>query len=223
MPFETIKKSNTPLKIVDQILRHLEEGELRPGDKLPSERDLCAKFGVGRSSVREAIRILVVMGYLESLHGKGTFLKTAPQPPEAAAGLEAAPVEDLLEAWELIATGLARMAAERAQPENLQDLAGLFAALETSESVADYWDGDMAFHMAVARAAGNLVLLEMLRAVLVVLNEYKTYFLAGFGGRRQEALALTRDMLRNIERGQPVQAVVNMRKRIGLMDFEWAP
>ena len=77
MTFETIHKRSAPEKVVEQILQKVKAGELLPGSRLPSQRELAQIMGVGRSSMREAINALVVMGYLEAIHGKGTFIRKA--------------------------------------------------------------------------------------------------------------------------------------------------
>ena len=75
MPFKAIEKSTASRMVVEQILDSLKTGEFRPGEKLPSQMDLADMFGVGRSSVREAIKALDAMGYMEVIQGKGTFFK----------------------------------------------------------------------------------------------------------------------------------------------------
>jgi GntR family transcriptional repressor for pyruvate dehydrogenase complex len=75
MAFETIRRSSAPEMVAEQIINKIAGGELAPGSRLPAQRDLARMLGVGRSSVREAINALVVMGYLEPLQGKGTFIK----------------------------------------------------------------------------------------------------------------------------------------------------
>ncbi len=73
--FKTIQKSSAPEIIINEIIQHIKSGELKPGNNLPTERDMSQMFGVGRSSIREAIKALVLSGYLESSQGKGTFIK----------------------------------------------------------------------------------------------------------------------------------------------------
>src|ERR1700679_1296216 len=67
-----VKKTTTSDEIVEQIMGLIESGELQPGQRLPSERDLCVQFGTGRSSLREALRCLSIVGVLQSLVGDGT-------------------------------------------------------------------------------------------------------------------------------------------------------
>ena len=70
------KQQKAPEIVVNQMMKQIETGELVAGQKLPSQSELSKLFGVGMSSVREAINILQVMGYLEVTHGSGTFVKS---------------------------------------------------------------------------------------------------------------------------------------------------
>ncbi len=75
MVFEAIRKATAPEMVVAQILNKLKKGDLKPGGQLPSQRELAQLLGVGRSSVREAVNALTVMGYLDVRQGKGTFIR----------------------------------------------------------------------------------------------------------------------------------------------------
>lgn len=86
MAFKTIRKSSAPEMVAQQIVEKIADGELSPGVRLPSQRELAKMLGVGRSSVREAINALMVMGYLEPIQGKGTFIRDVL--PETGSGLE---------------------------------------------------------------------------------------------------------------------------------------
>lgn len=75
MPFKAVEKSTASRMVVEQILDSLKTGEFKLGEKLPSQKDLADLFSVGRSSVREAIKALDAMRYLDVIQGKGTFFK----------------------------------------------------------------------------------------------------------------------------------------------------
>ncbi|WP_319523518.1 FadR/GntR family transcriptional regulator [Breoghania sp.] len=172
MTFETIRKSSAPEMVAEQIVAQISAGELQPGTQLPAQRDLARMLGVGRSSVREAINALVVMGYLEPQQGKGTFIKAVL--PDANGGLEklnaafaAGSIFDLMEARELLECRSAALAAERADPGQIRMLKRVTANVEaTDETYAAFLDADIRFHTAVADAAGNVVLCELTKLVL---------------------------------------------------------
>jgi GntR family transcriptional repressor for pyruvate dehydrogenase complex len=129
-------------------------------------------LGVGRSSVREAINALVVMGYLEPLQGKGTYIKDVlptsdPGIEKLAAAFSAGSIFDLMEARELLECRSAALAAERADDAQIRNLkAAMKKVRETEADYAIFLDADIRFHAAVADAAGNVVLCELSKLVL---------------------------------------------------------
>ena len=160
--FQAVKQMKTYAEIVEQIRTLIEQGELKPGERLPSERTLSAALNIGRQSLREALSVLEATGILEVRHGIGTFVKQAPN--EIALGL---PREEdcldnpfeLLEARTVIETKIVSLAAKRA---TLQEIADMEKALE--ELDAEMQSGrhpvelDRSLHLAFARGAHNQIL-----------------------------------------------------------------
>lgn len=172
MAFETIRKSSAPDMVAEQIIQKISGGELAPGSRLPAQRDLARMLGVGRSSVREAINALVVMGYLEPLQGKGTFIKDVlpavdPGIEKLSAAFSAGSIFDLMEARELLECRSAALAAERADDAQIQNLKAAMQKVSGTEAdYAIFLDADIRFHAAVAEASGNVVLSELTKLVL---------------------------------------------------------
>ena len=172
MTFETIRKSSAPEMVAEQVIEKISSGELSPGSQLPSQRDLAQMLGVGRSSVREAINALVVMGYLEPIQGRGTFIKEVL--PDAGERLEklniaftAGSIFDLMEARELLECRSAALAAERADARQIRELKTILKQVAATEKeYAIFLDADIRFHAKVADAAGNVVLCELTKLVL---------------------------------------------------------
>ena len=172
MTFETIRKSSAPEMVAEQLIGKITSGELRPGTRLPSQRDLAQLLGVGRSSVREAINALVVMGYLEPQQGRGTFINT--DLPTVDPGMEklriafsASSIFDLMEARELLECRSAALAAERADARQIKNLKTIMQDVAgTEQDYAIFLEADIRFHAAVAEAAGNGVLGELTKLVL---------------------------------------------------------
>ncbi|RZS90055.1 DNA-binding FadR family transcriptional regulator [Motilibacter rhizosphaerae] len=137
-------------------------GRWAVGDRLPGEAQLAEELGVGRSTVREAVRVLAGAGMVESRQGAGTYVRAAARSGWGEA-LRRAEVVEVVEAREALEVEGARLAAERRTEE---DLAALDAALaERAAAVGGpaeaYVDADLAFHRAVVAAAGNPLLLEL--------------------------------------------------------------
>jgi GntR family transcriptional regulator, transcriptional repressor for pyruvate dehydrogenase complex len=164
-------------EITRKLLDYLLSGEIEPGTKIPSERQLADGLGVGRSAVREAIKSLSLLGLLDVRQGDGTYLSRSgsdllPRVIEWGLLLEEPRIMDLLEArteLEVVVTGLA---AARAGEEEIAVLRDRFEAMRAAGPDVDaYVDADIAFHLQLAQASGNGVfanLLTSLRSLLRV-------------------------------------------------------
>ena len=158
-----------PELILDEITRLITEGILKPGDRLPSESELAERFGVGRSSLREAMRALQLLGVVDVIQGKGTFLRQTyvlPLATDWARLSKMGLISQVMEARQIIEVTIAQLAAERATGE---DIAAMWAAIRRAEEA----DGDSVisgeasvnFHLALAEATHNEVLALMYRTV----------------------------------------------------------
>jgi len=176
MKIHRIEATSAPDGVVKQILANIESGELQPGDRLPTQEQLGEMFGVGRSSIREATNALAIMGYLEIIQGRGTFIKSMTPvkgEPEVAAHLfgVAPSLLNLLEMRELLECYAIEKAADRASEERLEDLKQAMDDLEACrEKVSEFLSADLAFHQAIANAAEMPELAEVVRHIHVVAN-----------------------------------------------------
>ncbi len=165
--------------VVDEIVKRLEslirERRLKPGDKLPSERELMHQLGVGRSSLREAIKALRAIGVIEVSVGEGMFVgrgQTSLLSKPLAWGLllSERSVEEVIEARICVESKLAALAAERATDDEIAAIGDCLAALRASmHDAEEYGRRDFEFHMAIARAGHNQILanvVESLRQIL---------------------------------------------------------
>jgi GntR family transcriptional repressor for pyruvate dehydrogenase complex len=165
----TIQRTNVVDEIVDQLMAYV--SELKPGDRIPAERQLIRQLGVSRSSMREALRVLTSRGLLEVREGLGTFVAQNYEPFISHALLVSSVIggqtaRELHEVRAHVEPFCARLAAERATPAHLDEIAATLARQrEALDSVDRFLDADVAFHLAIAQASENRVLVEMLRAV----------------------------------------------------------
>ena len=152
--------------IVEQIVRQIQAGKLEPGDKLPSERQLIEMLKVSRSSVREALQGLAVMGLIESRPGQGTFVSDnlyLMVPDVNSPGLSASLQRDirlkLVEARRIVEGNIARLAAERATDaaiERLSEQFELYSTLILQKSYQQAVGGPHHdFHIALAEMTHN--------------------------------------------------------------------
>ncbi|MGE2835770.1 FadR/GntR family transcriptional regulator [Mycobacterium sp. SMC-4] len=159
---------------VERLLQTIRLGVLQPGQSLPPERELAARLGVSRDTVREAIKSLAEAGYLVTRRGRygGTFLADAsPVPRCTDARLDRAEIDDILRLREILEVGAARMAASR--PHSAEERQALQARLADVRSAApgDYRRLDSRLHLAIAEAAGVPSLVPLVAHNRMRLNE----------------------------------------------------
>jgi GntR family transcriptional regulator, transcriptional repressor for pyruvate dehydrogenase complex len=139
----------------------IDRGRLRPGDRLPGERDLATQIGVSRPSVRAGLHALAAMGVVRSRHGSGTYIPSGPpslgsEPLSFLAALHGFSREEMYETRRILETEAAGLAADRATSDHLatlaEEVAGLFANRDNPHQFLVH---DINFHRAVADAAKN--------------------------------------------------------------------
>jgi DNA-binding FadR family transcriptional regulator len=164
--FEKLQKPSYPELIVDKIRDLIVEREFGQGDRLPSERELAEQFGVSRASIREATSALTALGLVEARTGDGTYIKTnltesILQPLSWAVVLAGGVGQDLVEARKIIEPGIAALAAERATESDKEKLYETVKSMEKAVgNPVKFAEQDLQFHMSIAEAAHNQILLE---------------------------------------------------------------
>jgi GntR family transcriptional regulator, transcriptional repressor for pyruvate dehydrogenase complex len=157
--------------VVDFVRGQIERGELRPGDRLPPERELAGLIGVSRPSVRAGLRSLSALGVVQTRHGSGTYIIDGPplldsRPLSLLAALHGFTPEQMFEARRVLEVGIAGLAAERARGEQIaamaEEVTGMFAAVEDPPTFLMH---DIKFHRAVAMASGNPILASLVEMV----------------------------------------------------------
>ena len=182
MAYRSIQKSSTPELVMREILASIESGQLKPGDKLPTERELSKMFGVGRSTIREATSALTLLGYLKVIQGKGTYLKSDLQ-LDSSSGFDlsniqaAANIVDLVEVREILECQSVRLAADRAESEDIRRIQRAVSEMkETTNDLSRFIKHDAEFHMSLARATGNQMIQEMMKHIVEnVHSEYEKF------------------------------------------------
>ncbi|MDC7218271.1 MAG: FadR/GntR family transcriptional regulator [Spirochaetales bacterium] len=154
-------------QVVDSLIAMIASGELKPGDKLPPEPQLMSQFGVGRSSIREAIGALELIGLLAVRPGDGTTVKDSASMIESrAVGLSLltigqGAIRELVEARAELEVSMAGFAAERASDEDIDAIREQHERIVRPRcSGREFIAADMGFHSAIAAASHNLVLVR---------------------------------------------------------------
>jgi GntR family transcriptional regulator, transcriptional repressor for pyruvate dehydrogenase complex len=205
-------------QVSDRLREFIDVNELQPGDKLMTERELAAQLSVGRSSVREAITALRARGVVEVRHGEGIYLLRRPE--DVISSLAAELVETHVDhpyIWETrqaLETQCSRLAATRASAEDLRELDLALDAMATEIDAGEPGlDGDRRFHMAVAAASHNPVLIQLLTGLRESLDRTSETSLTR-PGQPARSLCDHRAILAAIRAGQPTQAADEMLRHL---------
>jgi GntR family transcriptional regulator, transcriptional repressor for pyruvate dehydrogenase complex len=166
-----VERHSTVGAVAKQLLQHLANGSYSPGTRLPPERQLAASLGVGRSTLREALAALDILGLLDVRPGSGTYLaadssELLPQAIKWSLMLGQPRTRDLVEIREYLEVFTARLAAERASDDDIARLRDTVVAMrDAGDDVDAFVKADLAFHFEAARIAGNTVLQDILHSI----------------------------------------------------------
>ncbi len=208
---------SVPEQILDEITRLVTEGVLKPGDRLPSEIELAESFGVGRSSLREAMQALQLLGVVQVVQGRGTFLRETHVLPLALNWARLASgdlISQIMESRQIVEVAIAQLAAERATDE---DIVAIQAAIE--RAVESGGDPELSrragvdFHIALAKATHNEVLSLMYQTVWSLYIETTRRTQATPGSIRDSLLG-HRQLLESIKQRNPELASQLMAEHI---------
>ncbi|PHI31964.1 transcriptional regulator NanR [Budvicia aquatica] len=177
-----IQRKKLSDEVFEQLLNMIREEDLQPGDQMPPERELMTLFGVGRPVVREAMQRLSGMGMITIRHGERACIERIDmhsmieQIDVAARHMLSSSsknIDHLLEARIFFESGLARMAAEKANAIDLTRLKVALKAMHDAVENDDFVMADMAFHQEVARISGNPIYLAVSQAVFQWMSDYR--------------------------------------------------
>ncbi len=178
LSLEPIKRLTATEEVSRRLIGLINSGHLKPGDRLPPERTLAAQLQVGRTTIREALKLLTLSGLLEARRGSGTFVREnylnfIAHQVHWPTLLRARDVDLIFEVREALEVQTARLAAERATPEEVEAIAVYRKLLELgARDVQRETEVDIEFHRAIAVAAHNDLLVELMFSLEDLLREY---------------------------------------------------
>lgn len=205
--------------ICRKMISHLLRGIWKEGEKIPAERELCQQLGVGRASLREALKALEIMGMIETRLGDGTYVckrsdfLSRPLLWSITTYAETS-TRELVEARMLIEGELASLAAERGSADDIaqieKELTSMEAATKDSEA---FVQADINFHLAIGRAASNMILMNALELIRNLLHVWVVSAI-GADGVPSKACSQHRSVLSAIKKRDPALARKEMQKHL---------
>jgi GntR family transcriptional repressor for pyruvate dehydrogenase complex len=216
--FETVRRN----KVYEEVARQIERlilKKLKPGDKLPSERELAETLGVSRSSIRDAIRSLELMGMVEPRQGAGTIVReisseSLANPLANVLKRKEELVSELLDFRKMLEPPLAARAAARVSADEISEMEEILQRQQEKQSLGEAAVAeDAEFHYSIALASGNSVVLKVLDILMDLLRGTRERSLQ-VEGRPQRSLAGHRRILAALKRHDAEAAKAAMRRHI---------
>lgn len=173
-------KQSASERLARTLLKKIQGGELENGYRIPPQRELTQMFNVGMSTVREALKILNVMGYVNVMHGRGTFVVFPPETPDEqfdiGQALKLISFSDVMVGRRAIECAVVELAAQNAKLENLEEIRRHIDQMEASvKDVEGWYDADlMGFHFAIAKASQNQTLMEICKTLIQSIRQEYT-------------------------------------------------
>jgi GntR family transcriptional repressor for pyruvate dehydrogenase complex len=175
--FRSVKRQRVSDEIVGQVRALISEGVLKPGDRLPPERELIREFGVSRPSLREALKSLVAQGFLEVKQGDRTFVKSITSekfqdPLSLLLKADTQKIFDLIEVRKAMEAWGAFHAAQRGSEEDIKRLEEIIGEMKEALDEGKSWEKqDADFHLAMAQATHNTIQTHIMFTIYDLLRE----------------------------------------------------
>ena len=209
-------------QVAEQIEKRILDGELRSGDRLPTERELAEQFHVSRTAVREAMKILAQKGLVDMRPGRGTIvIDGAPRAMQHSIGLamklklgEVGGSDNLVEVREILETEIAALAATRATEREIAAMREAVKVMDEHLNDADaYISADNNFHEALAQGTQNTLILILVNSIVNLLSEQRKQIFEVEGGPQRGQIHHKR-ILESITRRDPEAARAAMRAHL---------
>ena len=212
-------ESRLTTQVVNHIREMIEKGVLKPGEKIPPEREFAQKLKISRASLRTGIGYMAAMGIMKVRHGVGTFI--AEGPPEigkSSLGLLGAlhgfKSWQMFEARLLVEGKMAALAAERGKEEHFtvlaEEVAEMYATIDDPD---EYLIHDVRFHRSIAEASGNPILASLMETISTALYDGRRKTV-GLSKSRKDSADLHHEIYRAIRKGNPAEAQKLMERHI---------
>jgi GntR family transcriptional regulator, transcriptional repressor for pyruvate dehydrogenase complex len=201
--YETIPRNTLVSDVAKELRSLITDGKIKAGEFLPPQKELAIQFGVGLSTIREAIQVLAAMGLVKSHPGKGTWVNEATpnmliNPTVVQNRLSELKARQVYEARSIIEVALTKFAAMRANSEDVQKIWDALRHMEKAGSDSEFVIADLDFHLAVASAGHNDLLEQFYHLTRTLLSQVITEMVA-LPLVREESILLQRTIVEMIQ------------------------
>ena len=207
MEFERVTRLSVPEEIIENVKEKIVSGELQPGDQLPSETRLAEMFGVGRGTVREAMKVMFYLGLIDRNNSRNTFVtETAREKAILRNFLDRfeghRDALEMIEVRKIIEPEAAALAAERQEDHIIEKLDEEYRAMsENIENLEHFIEHDSRFHQHIFSGTGNRIIIELMQHINLALKNEQSSVLRGSRTIKPKSLEFHHNLLEAIKAG----------------------
>ncbi len=205
MEFKRVSRLSVPEEIIESVKEKIISGELSPGDQLPSETKLAEMFGVGRGTVREAMKVMFYLGLIDRNSSRSTFInETAREKAIMRSFLDRfeshRDAMEMNELRKIVEPEAAALAAERREKHIIEKLEKEFRIMaDNADNLETFIDADRRFHQHIFSGAGNRLVTELMQSINLALKQEHSSILHGSMTLRPNSLEFHRELLAAIK------------------------
>ena len=213
-------------QVIAKITALIENGDLKPGDSLPGERILSERFGISRTSLRQALKALNVLGVLEIIPGKKTYINKSfsdilINPFRFMKAMHAIKIKEIFEARRILEEGLVQIAARKASENDINRIKSYLEVSEKNfENKNEFIYAEFMFHQCIFDTANNKILMAVMNSVndlLIVLEKYEKDYLTI--QNRKQSFEQHIEIYNAIKAKDPEKARIAMHKHLDTMEL----
>lgn len=212
--FKKISKKTIAAQVITQLTELIRNGRLKPGDRMPSEREMAEELGVSRPPLRESLRALEYAGVIETRYGDGIYVKSAEFPLDNSLFfsrlLNHYSLEEMVEIRKIMEAAAVRFAIERSTDEDVASLDEILKrALKNIDDVEAFIAGDFDFHRTIVELTRNSLLLSTFHTMHTLMDEFNFELLGGreFRGNVLRSHAAILNGIRARDAGRAIAAM----------------
>ena len=211
MQLEPIAKVSVSDEIIDLIKKQIMDGTLRPGDRLPAEEKMAEQLRVGRGTVREALKVLIYMGFIERKNKSAVvsqIIKGEVLPDDIIGRMKQCKnVMEMIEARLIIEPGIARTAAIKARKSDMDILTSFCEGMEQNEEDPEQFISfNNQFHHHLVHSTGNQIMIDVMHGIQDLMRRNQEFFVRNSRKIKDRSILFHRNIVNAIVEGDPDKA-----------------
>ncbi|HAK47546.1 MAG TPA: hypothetical protein DCO79_16695 [Spirochaeta sp.] len=224
MEFERVTRLSVPEEIIENVKEKIVSGELQPGDQLPSETKLAEMFGVGRGTIREAMKVMFYLGLIDRNNSRNTFVtETAREKAIMRSFLDRfegyRDAMEMIEVRKIMEPEASALAAERQEDHIIEKLEKEYQTMRDNKDDLDIFiEADGRFHQHIFSGTGNRLIIELMQSIHLALKQEQSSVLHGSMTIKPKSLSFHKELLDGIKDGDSKRARKIMLEHI--LDIE---